>query len=219
MKKRILALCAVVSMSSMLFACGNPASGSADSASSTEAQSEAATEAQAEVTTEEQVAASEEENQAVEETSTDDSAVEETTVNEDNAIEADDESGDTDEEIVVDYSVFTDASKEEVEAYAQKIVDATIAKDWDTIGDMIEYPIGSEEFDNLCNNKEEFVAYANEVGFDDALLAKIESWTVSDLWANYMGASIGDGDIWFRDININNPEFKIVSYLGLYEGE
>ncbi|MCR4997635.1 MAG: hypothetical protein K6A61_10100 [Butyrivibrio sp.] len=50
------------------------------------------------------------------------------------------------------YSVFTDASDAEVEAYAQKVVDAVLAKDWDSVGDMISYPIGSKEDNNLCNN-------------------------------------------------------------------
>ena len=61
--------------------------------------------------------------------------------------------------------MFTDATNAEVEEYAQKIVDAVNAKDWEAIGDMIQYPIGSEEDNSLCNNKEEFLAYANSTGF------------------------------------------------------
>jgi hypothetical protein len=137
-------------------------------------------------------------------------AVEEATVSEDTEEAIDDQ---------FKYSVFTDAKPEEVEAFAQKIVDATLAKDWDTIGDMIEYPIGNTELNNICNNKEEFVAYATETGFEEEYFTALSKWQVADLWGNWQGACIDDGSIWFRDINIDNPEFKIVSYLGLYEVE
>ncbi|WP_044931970.1 hypothetical protein [Butyrivibrio sp. AC2005] len=198
MKKRIISMCFATSMSIMLIACG-------DSSNST-VETEKAVETQVEDTTEAEV---QEENVTGADT-------------QDSTEVADTEAGDdktTDEEVAVDYSVFTSASSADVEAYAQKIVDATNAKDWDTIGDMIDYPIGSEESGNLCKNKEEFVSYANEKGFDEETLAKLQSWTIADLWANYQGASIGDGDIWFRDLSLDNPEFKIVSYLGLYEAE
>lgn len=68
------------------------------------------------------------------------------------------------------YSAFTDESNAEVEAYADKVVEAVLAKDWNAVGDMIAYPIGSEEGHTLRNNKEEFLDYANDTGFDDEML-------------------------------------------------
>ncbi|SEM12655.1 hypothetical protein SAMN04487770_12668 [Butyrivibrio sp. ob235] len=220
MKKRILAMCFAVSISTMLIACGGASNSTVDvqeeeiaEAAESEA-SEAAEEAASDVT-EADVS-----DIVGDVTEAGELAGEEAADGEDKAADAgEDGATDAGEDSAVDYSVFTSASSADVEAYAQKIVDATNAKDWDTIGDMIEYPIGSEELGNLCNNKEEFVAYANDKGFDEEALAKLQSWSVSDLWANYMGASIGDGDIWFRDLSLDNPEFKIVSYLGLYESE
>ena len=115
------------------------------------------------------------------------------------------------------YSVFTDASNEEVEAFAQKVVDAVASKDWDTVGDMIEYPIGSEETNNLCNNKEEFLAYVDSTGFSDEDIESLAAWNLSDLWANWQGACIADGTIWFRDVDPENKVFKIVSLFDMRE--
>ena len=150
--------------------------------------------------------------EAAEEAPVEEAPVEETSAEEAPAEEAPIES--TEES---SYSVFTSASDEEVEEYAQKIVDAVLAKDWDTIGDMIEYPIGTTETNNLCNNKEEFLSYVNNTGFSDEELEALASWKISDLWANWQGACIADGTIWFRDIGVDNSEFKIVSLFDLRE--
>ena len=116
------------------------------------------------------------------------------------------------------YVVFTDASNAEVEAYAKEVVDAAIAKDWEKIADMIEYPIGSDELGNKCSSKEEFLAYANDKGFEEEYITSLSAWDMSDLWGNYQGACIDNGNIWFRDINPEKKEFKIVSFFGLPEG-
>lgn len=57
----------------------------------------------------------------------------------------------------------------------------TIAKDWNAVGDMIAYPIGSEEDHTLCNNKEEFLNYANDTGFDDEMLDLLKK---AGFWKN-----------------------------------
>lgn len=115
------------------------------------------------------------------------------------------------------YSVFTDASDAEVEAYAQKVVDAVLAKDWDSVGDMISYPIGSKEDNNLCNNKEEFVEYAKNTGFDDEYFKSLSDWKVSDLWGNWQGGCIDDGNIWFS--GVNDEGFKILTLFDLRMGD
>ncbi len=115
------------------------------------------------------------------------------------------------------YSVFTDASDAEVEAYAQKVVDAVLAKDWDSVGDMISYPIGSKEDNNLCNNKEEFVEYAKNTGFDDSYFKSLSAWKVSDLWGNWQGGCIDDGNIWFS--GVNDEGFKILTLFDLRMGD
>ena len=186
MKRKVLTLCAVVSVCGVLMACGDSA------------KVEAVTGVQEEQITEAPAA------EASVETATEaDVVVEET------AQSADEEGK---------YVVFTDASNAEVEAFAKEVVDATLAKDWNKIADMIEYPIGSDDLENKCNNKEEFLAYANDKGFDEAYFTTLSAWDINDLWGNYQGACIDDGNIWFRDVDVEKKEFKIVSFLGLPEG-
>lgn len=186
MKKKLLTLCAIVSISAMAIACGN--------------------------TSDETEASGVEESAEVAEVDTQTDAAEaEVSEDTDDAAAL----GSSEEEGM--YSVFTDATNAEVEAYADKVIKAALAKDWDTIGDMIEYPIGSKDQNNLCKNKEEFVAYANSTGFVDDFYTSLSAWDQSELWGNYMGACIDNGSIWFRDINPDKTEFKIVKFFDLAE--
>jgi hypothetical protein len=178
-------------------ACGNKAESTADTSS--------------EVTSvEEDVVAADVTEETPVEENVEEIAAEETTADSTDATEeVSDEEG--------KYVVFTDASNEEVEAFAKTVVDAVLAKDWETVGDMIQYPIGTEEANNLCNNKEEFVAYANSTGFSEENMTSLAAWDSADLWANWQGACIDDGNIWFRDIDIEKKDFKIVSLFDLRE--
>ena len=117
-----------------------------------------------------------------------------------------------------DYSVFTDKEAAEVEAYAKEIKDAALAENWDKIGDMIAYPIGSKEEGNLCETKEDFIEYATNVGFDQSYYDSLEEWSQEDLWANYQGAMLDNGMIWFSDVYVDdtNCELKIISFWGLH---
>ena len=201
MKKRFLALCVAASMSAMLMACGSSTDEKEESGIQVEKIEESNDDSQEEAADSKE---SEKSEDATAEVNDNDGTAD--------TIEA---SSDSEEG---KYVVFTDASNAEVEAYAEKVVSAALAKDWDTIGDMIEYPIGAKEFNNVCNNKDEFVAYANSTGFDESYFTSLTAWDMTDLWGNYQGACIDNGNIWFRDINIDNPEFKIVSFFGMPEG-
>ena len=188
MKKKFLTLCAIVSISAMSIACGDTA---------TEGETAVAelsgVETDIDFDDETDAAEAEVSEEADDAASTDGSG----------------EEG--------KYSVFTDASDAEVEAYAQKVVDAVLAKDWDSVGDMISYPIGSKEDNNLCNNKEEFVEYAKNTGFDDEYFKSLSDWKVSDLWGNWQGGCIADGNIWFS--GVNDEGFKILTLFDLRMGD
>ncbi len=201
MRRKIMALLLGTILCVVGTACGSTKESAASEAASVE-EDVAATEA----SVEEEAAATEAEATKVEDT---EAGAEETVADDSETAESSDEEG--------KYIVFTDATNAEVEEYAQKIVDAVNAKDWEAIGDMIQYPIGSEEDNSLCNNKEEFLAYANSTGFSEEELTSLASWDISDLWANYQGACIADGSIWFRDLDPEKKDLKIVSFLGLRE--
>ncbi len=211
MKKRFVTLCVIASMSAMVMACGSSSDEKEESGVQIEKIEETDDASQTKEADTTETDNAENTENAAEETEQDDAAeVTEETASEDGAADGDEEGK---------YVVFTDASNAEVEAYAEKVVTAALAKDWNTIGDMIEYPIGSAEFGNVCNNKDEFVAYANGTGFDETYFTSLGAWDMADLWGNYQGACIDNGNIWFRDVDIEKKEFKIVSFFGMPEGE
>ncbi len=189
MKKRFIILCTITTVALSFLACGNKDNTVDNSTISQETTQET--------------------DNTVSEENTD------TTSDESNETEevSSSEDEDTSE---VDYSVFTDRSSTEVEAYAKTIRDAALASDWDTIGDMISYPVADPD-GNTCNNKEEFIEYANNIGFDKSFYDSLEKWTVSDLWGNYQGGCIDNGNIWFADIYVDdtNREFRIIAFWRL----
>ena len=186
MKKRLLILGTLLSISMIFTACGQ--------------QDEPLTAEDYAV----EESAEEADNSSVEENT------EETTETVDDESEAEEDSDDK-------YMVFTDKGNDAVEAYATKIKEATLAKDWDTIGDMFYYPL--EDIDGrTCKNKEEFIEYAKTVGFEKSFYDSLEKWTVDDLWANAQGAAFDDGIIGFQDLYVDDEhtDFRIVSFGGLY---
>ena len=203
MKRKIMAFLLMSMICVGGTACGSKAEGTTDTANE-------------EATALEDVVAADATEETTEET-TEEVAAETADITEDTAAESTDAEAaeSTDEESK--YVVFTDASNEEVEAFAKTVVDAVLAKDWETVGDMIEYPIGTEENGNLCNNKEEFVAYANSTGFSEEGMTSLAAWDIADLWANWQGACIDNGNIWFRDVDPENKVMKIVSLFDLRE--
>ena len=223
MKRKIVALLVMAMICVGGTACGGAADTTADTTSEATVVDEdvvapEATEATEETTTEAD-AATEEDAAANEATTTteDEVATEATDATEDTTADSTDATATEGDDAEAKYVVFTDASNEEVETFAQKVVDAVLAKDWETVGDMIEYPIGTEEDKNLCNNKEEFVAYANSTGFSEEGMTSLAAWDNADLWANWQGACIDNGNIWFRDIDPEKKDLKIVSLFDLRE--
>ena len=195
MKRNIFGLCAIIAVCSMLTACN----GSSDNVKSTDIQVEKVAEPANSASSEDKGDITEKESKEAKDA---------------DSTEAGTEASSTEES---KYDVFTDASNAEVEAFAQKVIDAVNANDWNTVGDMIQYPIGSKDDNNLCNSKEEFIAYANKTGFNEEEMTALASWNISDLWANWQGACINSGSIWFRDVDTEKKEFKIVSLFDLRE--
>ena len=110
-----------------------------------------------------------------------------------------------------DYRVFTDASNREVEAYALSVQQAIVDRDWDKVGNMIQYPI--EMHDATCNNKQEFVEYMSGAEINEDWMAELEAWKIEDLWANSYGACLGN--VWFQDVSLTGTDFKVISITGI----
>lgn len=195
MKRKLLSYCALIAVCGMLTACN----GSSDNAKSTDIKVEKVAEPANSASSEDKGDITEKESKEAKDADSTEAGTAASSIEESK------------------YDVFTDASNAEVEAFAKKVVDAVNTKDWNTVGDLIQYPIGSKDDNNLCSNKEEFIAYANNTGFNQEEMTALASWDISDLWANWQGACINNGSIWFRDVDTEKKELKIVSLFELRE--
>ncbi|SFU51918.1 hypothetical protein [Butyrivibrio sp. M55] len=196
MKKRVLALCLAISLSTVCIACE---SSSAPETTETAESSENVTPDDtnkdiAPISDEAPMGATENVNNDIIDEGTDDSSGSKATD--------------------FDCSVFTGASYSEVCEYAKKVKDLTIAEDWNALGDMILYPV--EDLDGkVLKSKDEFVKYASDPGFDKSYIDSISKWSVDEIWFNSHGACIDDGLIWFQDCDPDGTEFMIRSFFDL----
>lgn len=132
------------------------------------------------------------------------------------------------------YKSVTSASNEEVENFAKKIKEAFLNDDLAALSNMMLYPInydeGMKDFSlrstkKTVNDALEFMAVVKDLKIADGCkdVFKIES--CENLWADAAsgGISLGNGFVFFRDVNfdglsmktIGTPEFKIISLAGL----
>ena len=47
-------------------------------------------------------------------------------------------------------------------------------------------------------------------------MTALASWDISDLWANWQGACINSGSIWFRDVDTEKKEFKKLAFIEMF---
>jgi hypothetical protein len=98
----------------------------------------------------------------------------------------------------VDFSVFTDISSDEVRSFVEGVQDDIVNEDWSSLAPKISYPIdiGSKTFETA----DEFVAFDIGNLLSDDFKNSIAQTDCSDLFANYEGVMMGDGDIWITEI-------------------
>ena len=176
----------VLLCSFMLVGCGNTGDNAA-----TEEVTESAT-VQADAT--EETADRTEEAATTEETPTTEqvSATEEVAVSEaETTEEQTDEASDY-------YAVCTSHSKEEVEAFAQKVKDYILNKDWESLAGTISYPITVGDVE--CSNAEDFKKLAFDEIFTEDFYTALENESCKDMFCNYSGIMLGNGQVWIGEV-------------------
>ena len=90
-----------------------------------------------------------------------------------------------------------------VELFVDKFKKAVISKDKDIVASMIKYPVEANFQDKkvIISNAKEFIKLYDDV-FNGDLVNKIASFPTSNMFANYQGVMLGNGEVWFgRDGN------------------
>lgn len=96
------------------------------------------------------------------------------------------------------YAICTTYSKEEIEMFAKTIKSYILNKEWDKLADKVSYPItiGNSE----CKSQDEFKRVAFDNILTDGFYAALENETCEDMFCNYQGIMLGNGQVWFAEI-------------------
>jgi len=97
----------------------------------------------------------------------------------------------------VDFSVFTDISSSEVQSFVEEVQDDIANEDWSSLAPKISYPIeiGSKNFETA----DEFSDYNIGSLLSDDFKTSIAQTDCSNLFANYEGVMLGNGEIWITE--------------------
>ena len=115
-----------------------------------------------------------------------------------------------------DYSAVTAMDPAEVEALCLKAKQAYLNGDWETMAEMIRYPItvaGTELTDAAA-----FTAFMADKTVAAADREELEADPCTDLFFNGQGICLGAGEIWLNDLNYmtdNAPDLRVVAISGI----
>lgn len=96
------------------------------------------------------------------------------------------------------YSVCTTLSKYEVEQFAKETKRLILAKNWPALSQRIAYPItlGGVAYEDSAA----FAAAPFETQLDIHALDAIQSEDCADMFCNYSGIMMGNGEVWFGEV-------------------
>lgn len=102
---------------------------------------------------------------------------------------------------------FPSYNAEEVRAFARELQTAVAARSWADLADRIQYPItvGGLRF----TSAEQFAAYDIDSLLDEefySAVANTDCTGMETLFANWQGVMLGDGQIWFAEVNDGNGD-------------
>ena len=146
------------------------------------------------------------ENTTTENAATEETVTEETVTTETEATQQTDEASDY-------YAVCTSHSKEEVEMFAQKVKDYIRNNDWESLAGTISYPITVGDVE--CSNAEDFKNLAFDEIFTDDFYTALENESCKDMFCNYGGIMLGDGQVWIGEVLEGTAETGDLMVIGI----
>ncbi|MBQ4186484.1 MAG: hypothetical protein II642_01245 [Firmicutes bacterium] len=116
------------------------------------------------------------------------------------------------------YQTVTSIEKSEVEAFAMIARDAYLAEDWETLADMIYYPIIMYPEEIELADKEEFLDYMSDKTVDESDREAMEREDCVDMFIHREQIGLGEGEIWITDyseLSGEEPKLEIITINGL----
>jgi hypothetical protein len=99
-----------------------------------------------------------------------------------------------------------------VELFASKFKEAVIEEERGKVASMIKYPIEATFKDKtvIINNVGEFLKLYDKI-LDKDLVVKISEFDTHNMWVNYQGVMLGDGDVWFGTSCTDCKDIKVIA--------
>lgn len=97
------------------------------------------------------------------------------------------------------YSVVTDISAWEVERFAESVRQDILSGDFEALSQKINFPITIDR--NVYSGKEAFLSADFVKNPNKAFLETIEQSATANLFCNWQGMMLGNGEVWFAEVS------------------
>lgn len=114
--------------------------------------------------------------------------------------------------IVADYSICTYKTAKEVENFAKLVTDYFANEDWNSLGKIVNYPIIIN--DKYYADMDKFLDEDWSKAFSSSYIKRISEAQTSNLFCNWQGIALADGEIWINEIDSD----LYVSSINYYDG-
>lgn len=105
------------------------------------------------------------------------------------------------------YMVATSKSAEEVEAFAANIRNLIVKKDWSAFAEQMNYPFVMDG--NTVENSSDFLALDLDGRLNQAFVDAIEAESCKEMFCNYQGIMMGNGEVWIADVQNSDGDFEL----------
>lgn len=96
------------------------------------------------------------------------------------------------------YSVCTNYSKAEVELFAETVREMILAKDWESLSELVSYPVSMNGV--IYEDRASFLSAPFDTQLNADAIAVLEQESYSDMFCNYAGIMMGNGEVWMAEV-------------------
>lgn len=96
------------------------------------------------------------------------------------------------------YSVCTNYSKAEVELFAETVREMILAKDWESLSELVSYPVSMNGV--IYEDRASFLSAPFDTQLNADAIAVFEQESCSDMFCNYAGIMMGNGEVWMAEV-------------------
>lgn len=114
--------------------------------------------------------------------------------------------------IVTDYSICTDKTAQEVVSFVKLVTEYYANEDWNSLAQVINYPIVIN--DKYYVDMDNFLAEDWSKAFSEFYKKTISEAQTSNLFCNWQGIALANGEIWINEIDSD----LYVSSINYYDG-